>query len=56
MALYFECRINKNVLLHTVFGDYAHCLSIYLCDVTTDEGSTISVDNLKEVGRVQFIK
>jgi len=25
MALYFDCRINKNALLHTVFfGDFAH--------------------------------
>jgi len=25
MALNFECRINKNALLHTVFfGDFAH--------------------------------
>jgi len=25
MALYFECRINKNALIHTVFfGDFAH--------------------------------
>jgi len=24
MALYFECRINENVLLQTFFGDFAH--------------------------------
>jgi len=22
--MYFECRINKNALLQTVFGDFAH--------------------------------
>jgi len=30
MALHFECRINKNVLLQTVFffGDFAHWVTV----------------------------
>jgi len=24
MALYFQCRINKNALLQTFFGNFAH--------------------------------
>jgi len=30
MALYFECRINKNALLQFVFfGDFAYCADDY---------------------------
>jgi len=30
-AKYFECRINKNALLQTVFVGFIDCVMIYLC-------------------------